>query len=151
MVSFGNATTRTAALLLLLTPSAGAFTPPKTSTSSNIAAGSSSSKSPPKAISIPVDESTTTSAAPWDRISKGQDTTTTTGGRDDWVLNLDYEAFAKDVTALGKELQKSSGPDDVEHLNKVRTQQKKIICAYLGTSTSTHIHVSSQLTHHCSY
>lgn len=117
MVSFG--TTRTAALLLLLAPSVSAFTPPKTSTSANVAAGSSSS-SPPKAISIPVDEPTT-SSAPWDRIRKGQQdtSTTTTGGRDDWVQNLDYEAFAKDVAALGKELQKSSGPDDVEHLNKV--------------------------------
>ena len=114
MVSFA----RTAALLLLLAPSVSAFTPPKTSTSANVAAGSSSSRSPPKAISIPVDEPTTTSA-PWDRISKGQQDTTTSGGRDDWVQNLDYEAFAKDVTALGKELQKSSGPDDVEHLNKV--------------------------------
>ena len=118
MVSFGHATTRTAALLLILAPSASAFTPPKTSTSANVA-GSSSSSSPPKAISIPVEEpATTTVGAPWDRIGKDQDAITT-GGRDDWIRNLDYEAFAKDVTALGKELQKSSGPDDVEHLNKV--------------------------------
>ena len=112
---------RTAALLLLLAPTASAFTPPKTPTSANVATGSSSSSSsPPKAISIPVDEPTTTSSAsaPWDRISKDEDTTAR-GGRDDWVQNLDYEAFAKDVTALGKELQESSGPDDVEHLNKV--------------------------------
>ena len=115
MVSFA----RTAALLFLLAPSVSAFTPPKTSTSANVAAGSSSSRSPPKAISIPVDEPTTTSSAPWDRISKGQQDTTASGGRDDWVQNLDYGAFAKDVTALGKELQKSSGPDDVDHLNKV--------------------------------
>ena len=116
MVSFGHATTRTAALLLILAPSASAFTPPKTSTSANVAGSSSSS--PPKAISIPVEEPATTAGAPWDRIGKGQDAITT-GGRDDWIRNLDYEAFAKDVTALGKELQKSSGPDDVEHLNKV--------------------------------
>ena len=117
MVSFGHATTRTAALLLILAPSASAFAPPKTSTSANVAGSSSSS--PPKAISIPVEEpATTTVGAPWDRIGKDQDAITT-GGRDDWIRNLDYEAFAKDVTALGKELQKSSGPDDVEHLNKV--------------------------------
>ena len=34
-----------------------------------------------------------------------------------WVHNLDYDAFARDVTALGKELLKDQGTADVEHLH----------------------------------
>lgn len=103
MAPFSQATT---ALLVALAPSVSAFAPPKASNSANVAASS-----PPRAVSIPVEPAT----APWDRITA----TTTTGDRDAWVRNLDYDAFAKDVTALGKELQQSSGPDDVEHLSKV--------------------------------
>ena len=109
MVYFGHA--RTASLLLVLARLTSAFTPPRASTGANVVASS-----PPKAISIPVEPTAT--SAPWDRTKeKGA---AATGGRDDWVRNLNYDAFAKDVAALGKELQKSSGPDDVEHLNKVR-------------------------------
>lgn len=109
MAPFSQATT---ALLVALAPSASAFAPPKTPSSANVAASS-----PPRAVSIPVEPAT----APWDRItgSSKEGTATTTGDRDEWVRNLDYAAFARDVTALGKELQKSCGPADVEHLNKV--------------------------------
>jgi fatty acid desaturase len=36
-----------------------------------------------------------------------------------WVQNLDYDAFARDVNALGRELLKDQGPADVEHLHKI--------------------------------
>ena len=104
----------TTALLVALAPPVSAFAPAKTPNSANVAASS-----PPRAVSIPVEPAT----APWDRITGGsskEGTATTTGDdRDEWIRNLDYDAFAKDVTALGKELQKSSGPADVEHLQKV--------------------------------
>lgn len=38
---------------------------------------------------------------------------------DQWVANLDYEGFGKEVTALGKELQQLNGEGDVAHLNKI--------------------------------
>lgn len=38
---------------------------------------------------------------------------------DQWIANLDYAAFAKDVTALGKDLLKETGDQDVEHLQKI--------------------------------
>lgn len=36
-----------------------------------------------------------------------------------WVKNLDYDAFARDVNKLGKQLKKEQGVEDVEHLNKI--------------------------------
>jgi fatty acid desaturase len=53
--------------------------------------------------------------------------------KDSWILNLDYDAFAKEVTNLGKKLQKSSNNDDVEHLNKI-VEWTNIACI-LGVST----------------
>eukprot|EP00569_Conticribra_weissflogii_P007510 CAMPEP_0171345534 /NCGR_PEP_ID=MMETSP0878-20121228/21847_1 /TAXON_ID=67004 /ORGANISM="Thalassiosira weissflogii, Strain CCMP1336" /LENGTH=436 /DNA_ID=CAMNT_0011848969 /DNA_START=90 /DNA_END=1400 /DNA_ORIENTATION=- len=38
---------------------------------------------------------------------------------DAWISRLDYDAFAKEVSALGKELLRETGDDDVEHLNKI--------------------------------
>jgi hypothetical protein len=38
---------------------------------------------------------------------------------DEWVAKLDYDAFGKEVTALGKELLADTGDDDVQHLNKI--------------------------------
>ena len=38
---------------------------------------------------------------------------------DQWVRNLDYEAFTKEVTDLGKMLQAQGGQEDIEHLNKI--------------------------------
>jgi hypothetical protein len=52
---------------------------------------------------------------------------------DQWVDNLDYGAFAKDVTALGKELLKETGEADVEHLNKVVNWRN--YAALLGMAT----------------
>jgi len=37
----------------------------------------------------------------------------------DWVHNLDYEAFKADVLALGKELERNQGQDDVDHIKKI--------------------------------
>lgn len=38
---------------------------------------------------------------------------------DEWVAKLDYDAFGKEVTALGKELLADTGDNDVEHLQKI--------------------------------
>eukprot|EP00980_Cylindrotheca_fusiformis_P005605 scaffold1184_cov132-Cylindrotheca_fusiformis.AAC.26 len=52
---------------------------------------------------------------------------------DEWVANLDYDAFAKDVTDLGKELLKETGDADVEHLYKIVNWRN--IAALVGLST----------------
>ncbi len=54
-------------------------------------------------------------------------------GRDAWIRDLDFEAFGKEVDALGKKLQKSTGDDDVEHLNKI-LQWREWACL-LGVAT----------------
>ena len=38
---------------------------------------------------------------------------------DQWVSKLDYEGFGKEVTALGTDLAKMTGDQDVAHLNKI--------------------------------
>jgi hypothetical protein len=52
---------------------------------------------------------------------------------DQWVANLDYEGFGREVTALGKELQAKSGQEDVDHLNKIVSWRNA--CAVLGLAT----------------
>lgn len=53
--------------------------------------------------------------------------------QDQWVANLDYEGFGREVTALGKELQAMGGQEDVEHLNKIVSWRNA--CAVLGLAT----------------
>lgn len=60
-----------------------------------------------KAISIPLDQDIEKVAIP------------VQAERDAWVRNLDYDAFAKEVNALGKQLVKDTNEDDVAHLNKI--------------------------------
>uniref|UniRef100_A0A7S2V6J1 Fatty acid desaturase domain-containing protein n=1 Tax=Fibrocapsa japonica TaxID=94617 RepID=A0A7S2V6J1_9STRA len=50
-----------------------------------------------------------------------------------WVQNLDYDAFAKDVTELGKQLQADSGEEDVRHLNKILRWRN--LAAVVGVAT----------------
>mmetsp|Transcript_40964 Transcript_40964/g.98084 ORF Transcript_40964/g.98084 Transcript_40964/m.98084 type:complete len:507 (+) Transcript_40964:202-1722(+) len=52
---------------------------------------------------------------------------------DAWIADLDYNSFAKDVTALGKELRQSTGEEDVQHLQKI--VQWRNIAAIVGLST----------------
>jgi len=52
---------------------------------------------------------------------------------DMWVANLDYEGFGKEVSALGAELLREGGNDDVEHLNKM--VQWRNIAAIVGVAT----------------
>jgi len=66
--------------------------------------------SPKKAVAVPLD--TTNFGVP--DMSK-----TKLDPKDDWVRNLDYDGFAKEVSALGKELRKNTGDDDVDHLYKI--------------------------------
>jgi len=64
---------------------------------------------PLQAISIPVNQEKNL-----DQIDADKDK-----DKDDWIRNLDYAKFAKDVTDLGKELQASTGQPDVDHLDKI--------------------------------
>jgi hypothetical protein len=72
------------------------------------------------AVAIPLD-------IPVDNVSTTTTTTTTTisqkkhslSPQDAWIAELDYEAFRRDVNALGKELLLETGEADVEHLNKI--------------------------------
>jgi hypothetical protein len=53
--------------------------------------------------------------------------------QDAWVANLDYEAFGRDVAALGKSLLQEGGQSDVEHLNKMVAWRN--LCAVVGCAT----------------
>jgi hypothetical protein len=53
--------------------------------------------------------------------------------QDAWIEHLDYAGFAKEVTALGKELQKNTGEADVNHVNKIVNWRN--IAAAIGVST----------------
>ena len=50
-----------------------------------------------------------------------------------WIVDLDYENFGRDVSALGKELQSLGGSDDIRHINKLVLWRN--ICAVIGIST----------------
>lgn len=52
---------------------------------------------------------------------------------DAWIANLDYEAFRKEVAALGKELRSDSGDADVDHLKKLIGWRN--VVAALGLAT----------------
>lgn len=52
---------------------------------------------------------------------------------DAWVANLDYDAFAKEVTSLGKDLLQETGDADVQHLYKIVNWRN--IAALVGVST----------------
>lgn len=52
---------------------------------------------------------------------------------DAWIAALDYEAFRKDVVALGNELRASSGSEDADHLRKLVGWRN--IAAIVGLST----------------
>ena len=52
---------------------------------------------------------------------------------DQWIANLDYEGFGKEVKSLGKELLQEGGMTDAEHLQKIITWRN--IAAVVGVST----------------
>lgn len=52
---------------------------------------------------------------------------------DEWIAKLDYSAFGRDVTDLGKHLQQMGGDDDVQHLNKMLTWRDT--AALIGLAT----------------
>lgn len=76
----------------------------------NVKARRSAPKIQPQAVAIPLER---TSPA-W--ISSEVEPA---NERDAWVSNLDYDAFAKDVSDLGKTLIKETNEADVVHLNKI--------------------------------
>jgi hypothetical protein len=52
---------------------------------------------------------------------------------EEWIEKLDINAFAADITALGKRLEAEQGKDDVRHLNKMIMWSN--VCAALGLLT----------------
>jgi Fatty acid desaturase len=52
---------------------------------------------------------------------------------DQWVVDLDYEGFGREVTALGKEIQALGGEADVKHLQKIVSWRNA--CAIVGLAT----------------
>lgn len=78
-----------------------------------------------QAVAVPLDEPTT--------MIYPEKLTKSVAARDAWVENLDYDAFRKDVNALGKELLANMGDDDVEHLHKILAWRN--IAAIVGIST----------------
>lgn len=67
----------------------------------------------PKAVAIPLDIPVEETKQ---EISSGR---SPLAPEDQWVENLDYGAFKKEVDALGKELLADTGDDDVVHLQKI--------------------------------
>ena len=63
--------------------------------------------------------------------------TTTLGAEDNWVANLDYEGFGREVAALGKELLEDTGEDDVAHLQKIVSWRNVAAVAGLLTMWTT--------------
>mmetsp|Transcript_10997 Transcript_10997/g.16095 ORF Transcript_10997/g.16095 Transcript_10997/m.16095 type:complete len:480 (-) Transcript_10997:290-1729(-) len=80
-----------------------------------------SPQSPPQAISIPADE--TFVSYPETELKEDYS----------WIQNLDYEVFGKEVTALGKKLQRDISSDDVDHLNKILGWRN--LAAFVGVAT----------------
>ena len=74
-----------------------------------------------KAIAIPLPNSDTSES--FGSLAK----------EDEWVANLDYEGFGKEVAELGKRLQKEGGQDDVDHLNKIVSWRDA--AAWIGLAT----------------
>lgn len=73
----------------------------------------------PKAIAIPVDEATTRVQVPSTENTEAKTPFNNLAPQDKWIANLDYEAFGKEVTQLGKELLQETGSEDVRHLQKM--------------------------------
>lgn len=126
MVSFSSAAIAAASIGALLASPSDAFGPQK----SNMARSVQSS--PPKAISIPLDTATGISA-PVEIEEEQQVVSRGKGGRDAWVENMDYDAFARDVSSLGRELQADTSDADVEHLNRILEWRDR--AAMLGVLT----------------
>ena len=74
-----------------------------------------------QAIAIPLDQPPTITS------NKNLDEDTA------WVANLDYDAFNKDVSDLGKQLLKETGEADVEHLQKILRWRD--LAAFVGIAT----------------
>lgn len=72
--------------------------------------------STPKAIAVPLDEPRTT-LSPTEQLE--ETFRKSPSSSESWVENLDYEGFGKEVSALGKELLKETGEEDVAHLEKM--------------------------------
>jgi len=56
---------------------------------------------------------------------------------DEWVANLDYEGFGREVRELGNELAKLNGDEDVAHLNKIVAWRNAAAAIGLATLWTT--------------
>ena len=82
-----------------------------------------------QAIAVPLDSGSPTSPL----LNENDDSASQLAPEDEWVGKLDYAAFGKEVSDLGKELLKDTGDDDVRHLEKI--VQWRNIAAILGLAT----------------
>lgn len=96
-----------ASLLLLMLNAASALVPNQPGRLS-ITKPSTSKKTTANAVAIPFPNVETSGAFG-----------TTLAKEDQWIANLDYEGFGKEVAELGKRIQRQGGQDDVDHLNKI--------------------------------
>ena len=85
-----------------------------------------------RAVSVPIDVPISTPEEKQPNAIES-DTTLLLDPKDEWIAKLDYDAFSKDVTDLGKQLLKETGDADVKHLNKI--VQWRNIAAIIGLST----------------
>lgn len=110
----------TTLLALVAAPTSSAlnvgFKSPRTSVSNRV-------PSRQQAVAVPLDIPSSVEAATRSKLDPA----------DAWVANLDYGAFRKDVSDLGKELLKETGDADVEHLNKI--VEWRNIAAIVGLSS----------------
>lgn len=95
----------------------------------------STSSAPNQAIAIPVEEAVSTMSFPEMKQSapRQQNKNNHLEPQDQWVANLDYEGFGKEVGQLGKQLLQETGPDDVNHLEKIVAWRN--IAAVVGMAT----------------
>ena len=96
-----------ASLLLLMLNAASALVPNQPGRLS-ITKPSTSKKTTANAVAIPFPNVETSGAFG-----------TTLAKEDQWIANLDYEGFGKEVAELGKRIQRQGGQDDVDHFNKI--------------------------------
>jgi fatty acid desaturase len=85
------------------------------------------------AIAVPMDVTVESEMNEYQELSSSSSKQHRLSPEDQWVADLDYEGFGKEVTALGKQLLKETGPKDLEHLEKLVAWRN--VAALIGLAT----------------
>ena len=94
-----------------------AFTPPQPHATQAFSSSVRVSRSSPaQAIAVPTTDEVLILP---EEDAEGEQQRAPLAPQDAWVAKLDYEGFGKEVSALGAELMKDGGQDDVDHLKKI--------------------------------